>query len=792
MNKPPARVRRATYKPGSPTYSMLPSTVLSDPTPLIDRERELETVRAHLLSESVRLVTLTGTGGIGKTRLALAVARYVERVFRDGVWFVDLSPLSKPAVIDAAIAQALKLEDALARSPEEQVTGYLRNRHLLLVLDNFEHLLPAAARVAELLAAAPQLKVLVTSRAPLNLRQEYRFPLGGLALPDLRAPNLAAVEQAPSAALFLEHARRLQPDFGLTPADAHALADLLHRLDGVPLAIRIAAAHSHVLSPSAMLARFRGQALLSMDGAKDVPIRHHTLRRAMEWSYGLLDANEQAAFRKLSVFVGGWTLDAAEAVLQERAQTSPGWATLGRLVDKSLVQADAIARHERRYRMLQPVREFALTHLQESGELDAAQDQHACYYLALAEQAEQEWYGPEEATWLRRMEQEHENIRAVLMWADTKKDGQLSLRLAGALADFWWIADHLREGRRWLEQALALSLEGPPTLRTKALVGAGILVGLMGHGPAARGLLQQALELSVGDPIATARALTRLGMVAMYEDDARDAQALLERSLTFCRESPPRWQVPTLLLLGVARMHLGKLDEAEATFMEGLDLSRAVGNTRLAMTVTSYLAQVKLKRGDDVGAAALVASALMSAKEVVQTTARWVPVGTAALVSAHRGDFDRAVRLLAAMDGWSRRTGHIFLFGTAARQAREEIVARAHRKMRELAYERAAREGAALSADDAVGHALAGFEPRAPSAADRSGAPAADRALPLLSDRERTVLRLVGEGLPNKQIATALTIAERTVKQYVTSAMNKLGADNRAQAVVAAIQRGLL
>lgn len=792
MTKSPARVRRAMQKRGSPAHGALPSTVLSDPTPLIDRERELETVRMHLLGGSVRLVTLTGTGGVGKTRLALAAARYVEPAFPDGVWFVDLASLNNPAEIDSAIAQALKLEEALARSPGEQVTRYLQDRHLLLVLDNFEHLLPAAARVAELLAAAPRLKVLVTSRVPLNLRLEYRLPLGGLALPDLRALNLTAVERAPSAALFLEHARRVQPDFGLTPADAHAFAGLLHRLDGIPLAIRIAAVHSHVLSPTAMLARFQGQALLSMEEVQDGPTRHHTLRRAMEWSYGLLSATEQAAFRKLSVFVGGWTLDAAEAVLQDYAQTSPVWAILGRLVDKSLVQADAIASDDRRYWMLQPVREYALAQLQENGELDAARDRHARYYLALAEQAEREWYGSEEQTWLRRIEREHENISASLRGAETREDGELSLRLAGALADFWWIGDHLREGRRWLEQALALRTEGPPELRVKALVGAGILIGLMGDAPAARGLLQQALELGAGDPIATARALTRLGMVAMYDDDARGAQTLLERSLTLSREGPLRWQVPTLLLLGVVGMRLGELDRAEATFMDALDLCRAVGNKRLTMTVTSYLAQVRLKRQDDVGAAALATAALMSAREVVQTTSRWVPVGTAALICAHRGEFDRAVRLLAALDGWSRRTGHIFfIFGTAARQAREEIAARARHEMGDLAYETAAREGDALSADDAVDLAWAALESRTPTARS-TAAIAVRRVRSLLSDRERTVLRLVGEGLPNKQIATALSIAERTVKQYIASAMNKLGADNRAQAAVAAIQRGLL
>ena len=465
MTTPGRRGRRATPRAGSPTLGALPSTVLSDPTPLIDRERELEAIRTQLLNESVRLVTLTGTGGIGKTRLALAAARYVERGFSDGAWFVDLAPLHDPTGIDAAIAQALKLEEIPALSPAEHVTAYLRDRHLLLVLDNFEHLLPAAARVAELLTAAPQLKVLVTSREPLNLRLEHRVSLAGLALPDPRAPDWAAVAQAPAAALFLEHARRIQPDFRLTPTDARALAALLHRLDGLPLGIRIAAVHSHILSPEAMLARFQGQALLSIEEAQDAPTRHHSLRRAMEWSYGLLGATEQAAFRKLSVFVGGWTLEAAEAVLQDREQTSPVWATLGRLVDKSLVQADAIASDDRRYRMLQPVREYALARLQDTEERDVARDRHARYYLALAEKAQPVLLGPEEDAWYGRLEAEHENIRAALRWAAERGDGEFSLRLAGALADFWGGRNYLREGRRWLEDARALGSETSSLVR---------------------------------------------------------------------------------------------------------------------------------------------------------------------------------------------------------------------------------------------------------------------------------------------------------------------------------------
>jgi predicted ATPase/DNA-binding CsgD family transcriptional regulator len=770
----------------------LPFTILSDATPLIGRDRELEVLRHHLLSETVRLLTVTGPGGVGKTRLALAAARSVEGAFPDGVWFIDLLPLQDPAYFDHAIAHTLHLEEITTQSPRDRVTAYFSHRHVLLVLDNFEHVLPAATRVAELVASCPHLKALVTSREPLNLRLEQRMVLAGLALPNLGRPTPEVVAQAAAARLFLERAKLVQPDFALTPADAPALAGLLHRLDGMPLAIQIAAARVNVLSLLAMWERLQGQALLSTEEARDVPARHHTLRDTIEWSHALFRNGEQELFQQLAVFAGGWTLEAAEAIVQRGDPEAPLWQTLQSLVEKSLVQTDGVDGADRRYRMLEAVRDYALERLAASGDLDAVAQRHADYYLALVEQAEREWYGPEEQTWLRRMEQEHENVRALLRWAATKRDGQLSLRVAGALADFWWVGDHLREGRRWLEQALAVSPNDPPQLRAKALVGAGILVGLMGDGQAARELLQQVLELGAGDPAATARALTRLGMVAMYEDDARGAEVLLERSLALRQAGPERWQTATLLLLGIARMRLGDLDPAEATLRESLNLSRTLGNRRLAMTVTSYLAQIKLKRGDDAGATALAAAALTSAQGVLQTTALWVTVGTAALVVAHHGDLDRAVRLLAAVEGWSASTGHIFIFGTAAREIRAEIVARARHKMGDVAYEAAVEEGHALSADDAVNDARAAIESIAATGPERVAATEAQCIRPLLSDREQAVLRLIAEGLLNKQIATSLGIGERTVKTYVTSAMRKLGADNRARAAVVAVQRGLL
>jgi len=786
---PVGRVRR---NGGSSTGAVV-STVLSDPSPLIGRERELEAVRTLLLSDAVRLVTLTGPGGIGKTRLALAAARCVEPAFPDGVWFVDLAPLHDPAGVDTAIGQVLKIKEARELSQTQWVDAYLKDRHLLLILDNFEHLLPAAARVSALLGAAPRLKVLATSREPLNLRLEHRFPLGGLTLPDLRSPDPASVARAPAAALFLEHARRVQPDLALTPADARALAALLHRLDGLPLAIRIAAAHSHVLSPSAMLARLQGQALLSTEEARDVPVRHHTLRDAIEWSYGLLSATEQAAFRQLGVFVGGWTLEAAEAVIQDREPASPTWAILGLLVDKSVVQSDGVSNDERRYRMLQPIREYALERLRESGELDAARNRHAGYYLALAEQAAAQYFGAQEGIWFYRLEAEHENFRAALRWAAERRDGELSLHLAVALGDLWAVRGSVHEGRRWLQDARVLGVDSSALLRAKALAAEGLLAMLQGDYLQARTLMQEGLALAeaLHDRELMGRILTRLGAVAALQGDASDAQTLLERGLALSREaSDPRDVVFALVELGRTFVLLEDLERAEAAVTEGLNLARGTGSTQAIAFALTNFAQLKLRRRDYPAAAGLATEALRLARTMESRFAIKYVVGIAALVSGHHGDVERAVRLLAAVERWSDWTGEFVSPTYHDPAAYAALDARARQQMGDDVYRVAVAEAKALSIDEVADLAQAGLEP--PTAGPEHIAARAEGPRPLLSDRELAVLRLIGEGLPNKQIATVLSIAERTVKSHVASAMNKLGVDNRAHAAVAAIQRGLL
>jgi len=506
-------------------------------TSFVGREQEIARVSSLFLREEVRLLTLTGPGGVGKTRLALAVAEGVQEHFRAGVCFVSLAPISEAELVLPTIAGALGVKATQTRSQEERLLSFLRDRQLLLLLDNFEQVISAASHLSALLLACPSLKLLVTSRAVLHLRGEHVFPVPPLALPDPTPPSERALLPSASAVtLFCQRAQEASPDFELTPENALAVAEVCRRLDGLPLALELAAARIRLFPPHALLMRLQqGQHLLT-SSIRDVPARQQTLQQTIRWSYDLLDDQEQAVFRHLSIFVGGCTLEAATAVCLALGETERDILDqVSELVDKSLLRQVAGGQDAPRLQFLETIRAFGLERLVEAGESRAAGQAHARYFLRVAEAAEPELYGASQVARFDTLEREHDNFRAALRWLLETRASEQALRLCVALARFWTIRGYVAEGRAWLHGALELAQQDSQatTARAKALCWAGWLALLQGEVATAAALCQESLDLSrqMSDQPGMALALHRLGIITSFQGDHAMAWSMLAESI---------------------------------------------------------------------------------------------------------------------------------------------------------------------------------------------------------------------------------------------------------------------
>ena len=631
----------------------LPQSRLPAPlTPLVGREQEIAAVCALLWRPEVRLVTLTGTGGVGKTRLALGVAAAVNADFADGICLVALAPLIDPGLVLSTIAQALGVQEQGSRPLLEGLQDHLREKQLLLLLDNFEQVVSAAPVVAELLVAAPRLRVLVTSRTSLHLSGEHEFVVPPLALPDLRnLPPPDRLLQYGAIRLFVARAQAAHSAFVMTGENATAIAAICQQVDGLPLAIELAAGRSKLFAPQALLSRLRNRLKLLVGGAQDLPLRQQTLRGTIAWSYDLLGQDEKALFRRLAVFVGGCTLEAAEAVCTAQGDLLIDvLEAVAALVDKSLLRQETQADGQPRLLMLETIREYALERLAASGEAEAVQRQHAIFFLRFSEEAEPKIRGAEHFLWRTRLEVEHDNLRAALRWTLESQEAEMGMQLAFSLVAFWRASNQDREGRNWCEQVLAQPGTSARTAaRAMALLAAGAMTMFQGDLPQAQLLLEESIaigrEVGRAAKRTLALALALLAYGALLQGHLGAARELAEEGVRLFREVGEAWGTALALNhLGRATLELGDPVAARPLLEESAALFRAGNMQRLAMPLNT-LGRVALRQGDDTGARAYCEEALAVARATGDELFIAEALAQLGTVALHVGDSGQATAL---------------------------------------------------------------------------------------------------------------------------------------------------
>jgi predicted ATPase/class 3 adenylate cyclase len=633
----------------------------TQPTPFIGREREVAEISDLLRRAEVRLLTLTGTGGTGKTRLGLQSAADLIDEFEDGVFFVALAPVSDPELVAPTVAGALSVSESAERALIDTLENELSNKELLLVLDNFEQVLDAVSLVGELLSSCPGLKVLVTSRTLLRVYGEYEYPVRSLELPDpRRLPPIATLRRYEAIRLFVERARVARADFYLTTENAPAVAEICARLDGLPLAIELAAARMKLFSPQAICSRLGDPLKFLTGGARNLPERQRTLRGAIAWSHALLSESEQILFARLAVFSGGCYLEAVEAICAVEDDYSVDiLEVLSSFLDKSLLRREEVE-EEPRISMLETLREYARERLEASGEAEKTRRLHAEYFLGLAEEDAPDLRGSEEAKWIERLETEHDNMRAALSWTLQAEETELGLQLAGALWQFWDMRGYYTEGRRWLEEALARD-GGAPETRARVLEGVGWLADVQGDIDRAVAAAEEGLRLSAQTRAQTntrASFLRILGSAAYVRGDHRQAARLYEESLALSRRaSDERGVASSLHQLGNVSSDRGDYEEAKKYYEEGLALSRELGDTALlASTLISVGAEFLLQGDHERGARLNQEAAELLREQGSRGHLQYAldNLGWAALM---RGDPQRAVSLHQESLALSRQLG---------------------------------------------------------------------------------------------------------------------------------------
>lgn len=770
--------------------SALPGALPTPASALVHREVELHQVTEILCRSDVRLVTLVGAPGAGKTHLALAAAEALRSAFSGGVSFIDLTTITAPERVLPAIAPAfgIRYVGQSYERLEQTIRRVVGDREVLLLVDNFEHVLPAATSLLELLAGCPRLKILVTSRAPLRVAAERQLQVLPLAVPDPRhLPSLAALSEVPAVSLFILRAQAVAPNWQLTATNAADVAELCVRLDGLPLALELAASRLRVLSPRAIVDQLGHTLDVLGGGEADRPVRHQALRAAIAWSYDLLPAERQQCFGALAVFVGGWTLEAC-SVLWHGLDAQPV-AALEDLA--ALVDAHLVVRHEEtdagvRFRLLDTIHAFAWEQLTTSGEDEAARRRHALFFVARAEEAEHGFDGPQQASWLERLEQDRDNQRAALAWCTHAGDPEatsLGLRLGAALRFFWDVRGHLREGRAPLKELLAVPAARPPTAeRARTLQSAAWLAYLQGDVADVDRLLAESLDIcrALGDTLDEARALSILGTALALHTDGQDrASHTLSEALRLGRLVDDTWSMGfALFSLSLVEMKQGRLDEATRYANACREVSQARGNTFGVACALFRLGVVALARGEIARAVALQQESLhlnwlLRNQRVVALNLELV---ACCLDSSHEAD--RQARLFAAAEALFEATDYPRAPTLAA--AHERGVAAARAQLGE-AFAAVWREGRSLPLEEAV---ALGVGTHVPSAREESRAGG-------LSAREVQVACLVAEGLTDREVAARLGIGRRTVDKHLRHIFEKLQVRSRSALTAWVVRSGL-
>jgi predicted ATPase/DNA-binding SARP family transcriptional activator/DNA-binding NarL/FixJ family response regulator len=758
-------------------------------TSFVDRQHELTEIRRTLAMTS--LLTLTGAGGSGKTRLALKAATNLAGAHPDGAWFVELAALSEPDLMPQVIADAIGAREQPDQPIAETITEHLGEKQVLLILDNCEHLVDAAAHLVDfLLSSCPHLRVLATSREPLGVVGEVLFSVPPLSVPAGLPADSIKIRRNDSVQLFVERARLRLPGFVLTQENARPVVAVCRRLEGLPLAIELAAARMGTLATDQMAQRLEDSLGLLSTGPRTVAPRQRTMRAAIGWSYGLLSEEEKELFGRLSVFAGGFTLEAAEAVCPGGIiEEGEVLNLVSRLVDKSLVVAETTAEGQVRYRMLEPLRQYAREELEESREAEVVLSRHAAFFLTLAERAEPELKRIRQEAWLEWLEAEHDNFRAALLWAQRRGEMELELRLGAALVEFWHLHVHHNEAQRWLGEALAK--EGAsPSVRVRALERAGFLAWEEGNYERAVTLGEEALELarSLGDEAGAAAALFNLGSVAMSRVEVEQASMLLEEAAALWRASGDEWGLAhALFMLGLVAVVQRDPDRAMARHEECLVLAQKARNEVGIVQALGLGALTALVGGDYRQADALAKATMEKSRRL--GIGHYI-TGCLATLSASASLQDRsvrAVRLWAATDslfeamGISRMPAELSFY--------EPYVGSTRAQLSEAEWELAWQEGRAMSMEEAIEYALSEKEPasaKAPAPEEQRGGEAPGG----LTSREREVATLVARGLTNRQMASELSISEHTVATHVGKIMRKLGLSSRSQLATWVTEQG--